>query len=303
MEINRDGAEGWLAEQWTQQFGGILESMTGAKAKLDWAPATHAPCADGVAVLAGETLWQHQFPVGDRAALWVHAKLENWQELATRTLKAAGVDSVDPEDLRNTYTELLDQSFAGLAQAIGARRKQRFPGGDGGLRPSLHSGVSWATVQIQTEGHPAAELSFGVTAQMVEAIERAPEPLASEAPVELAEASVANSPVSKTFDVLLDVALPVSVSFGRTQLAIKEVVKLTTGSIVELNRSVAELVEVIVNNCVIARGEVVVVEGNYGVRIHQIVSRNERLRQTGESVQGMRHSKTPANSAAAELAQ
>jgi len=76
----------------------------------------------------------------------------------------------------------------------------------------------------------------------------------------------------------MDVDLPVSVSFGRTPLPIKDVLKLTTGSIVELNRSVSELVEVVVNNCIVARGEVVVIEGNYGVRIHQIISRQDRLR-------------------------
>jgi flagellar motor switch protein FliN/FliY len=79
-------------------------------------------------------------------------------------------------------------------------------------------------------------------------------------------------------DLLLEVELPVNVSFGRSQMRLKDLVKLSTGSIVELNRSVSEPVEVIVNNCVIARGEVVVVEGNYGVRIRQIVSRQERLR-------------------------
>lgn len=46
----------------------------------------------------------------------------------------------------------------------------------------------------------------------------------------------------------------------------------------ELNRSLSEPVEVIVNNCVVARGEVVVIDGNYGVRIQQIVSRQDRLR-------------------------
>ena len=46
----------------------------------------------------------------------------------------------------------------------------------------------------------------------------------------------------------------------------------------ELNRSIVEPVEVIVNNCVVARGEVVVIEGNFGVRIQQVVSRQERLR-------------------------
>jgi flagellar motor switch protein FliN/FliY len=79
-------------------------------------------------------------------------------------------------------------------------------------------------------------------------------------------------------ELLLDVELPVSVSFGRAHLPLKDVLKLASGSIVELNRSVAEPVEVIVNNCVVARGEVVVVEGNYGVRISQIISRRERLR-------------------------
>jgi flagellar motor switch protein FliN len=85
---------------------------------------------------------------------------------------------------------------------------------------------------------------------------------------------------SKTFELLLDVELPVSVSFGRAQVPLKDVLKLTTGSIVELNRAVSEPVEVIVNNCVIARGVVVVVvvEGNFGVRIQEVISRQERLR-------------------------
>jgi flagellar motor switch protein FliN/FliY len=83
---------------------------------------------------------------------------------------------------------------------------------------------------------------------------------------------------SRKMDLLLDVELPVSVSFGRAQLLLKDVIKLTTGSIIELNRSISEPVDVIVNNCVIARGEVVVVEGNFGVRVHEVVSRQERLR-------------------------
>jgi flagellar motor switch protein FliN/FliY len=74
------------------------------------------------------------------------------------------------------------------------------------------------------------------------------------------------------------VELPVSVSFGRARVPLKDVLKLTSGSIVELNRSVSDPVEVIVNNCVIARGEVVVVDGNYGIRIQEILSRQERLR-------------------------
>jgi flagellar motor switch protein FliN/FliY len=71
--------------------------------------------------------------------------------------------------------------------------------------------------------------------------------------------------------------MPLSVSFGRAQMPLKDVLKLTTGSILELDRTISEPVEVIVNNCAIARGEVVVVEGNFGVRIQQVISRQERL--------------------------
>jgi flagellar motor switch protein FliN/FliY len=90
------------------------------------------------------------------------------------------------------------------------------------------------------------------------------------------EATAANG-ASAGLDVLLDVELPLSISFGRTYLPIRDVLKLSTGSIIELNCPANESVEVIVNNCTIARGEVVVVEGNYGVRIDEIISRRERL--------------------------
>jgi flagellar motor switch protein FliN/FliY len=98
------------------------------------------------------------------------------------------------------------------------------------------------------------------------------------ADAELLSALVKEEAPTKTFDLLFDVELPVSVSFGRAQVPLKDVLKLTTGSIIELNRAIGDPVEVIVNNCVIARGEVVTLDGNFGVRIHQVISRHERLR-------------------------
>ena len=83
---------------------------------------------------------------------------------------------------------------------------------------------------------------------------------------------------SDTLDLILDLELPVSVSFGKIQLPFQEVLKLATGSIVELNRSVDDPVDILVNDQVIASGDVVVVNGNYGVKIQRIASRSERLR-------------------------
>ena len=82
----------------------------------------------------------------------------------------------------------------------------------------------------------------------------------------------------KNLRMLLDVELDLAISFGSTDLPLRDVLKLASGSIVELNRNAADPVDVLVNDRVIARGEVVVVDGNYGIRITEIVSRQERIR-------------------------
>jgi flagellar motor switch protein FliN/FliY len=73
-------------------------------------------------------------------------------------------------------------------------------------------------------------------------------------------------------DMLMRVEIPVSVSLGRTQIRMKDLLALASGSIVELDQQLSDDVEIRVNNCVIARGEVVAVDGNYGVRILRMVS-------------------------------
>jgi flagellar motor switch protein FliN/FliY len=83
---------------------------------------------------------------------------------------------------------------------------------------------------------------------------------------------------ARNLELLLDVEMPVSVSFGSTRLLLKDVAKLTTGSIIELDRSLSEPIQLVVNNCSIARGDVVVVDGKFGVRIKEIMSRHDRLR-------------------------
>jgi len=73
-------------------------------------------------------------------------------------------------------------------------------------------------------------------------------------------------------DALMNVDLPVSISFGTTDMLLADVLKLTTGSIVEFNHLLNEPVSVVVNGCLVARGDVVVVDGNYGVRISEVVA-------------------------------
>jgi flagellar motor switch protein FliN len=79
-------------------------------------------------------------------------------------------------------------------------------------------------------------------------------------------------------DVILDIELPVIVRFGRTELALRTLTRLSPGSVIDLGRSPDDPVELLVGDRVIARGEVVIVGGNYGVRVLDVVSPSERVR-------------------------
>lgn len=78
-------------------------------------------------------------------------------------------------------------------------------------------------------------------------------------------------------DLLLDVPLQVTVELGRVKMLVREVVELATGSIVEIDKAAGEPVDVMVNGRLVARGEVVVIEDNFGVRITEILNPSERL--------------------------
>ena len=73
-----------------------------------------------------------------------------------------------------------------------------------------------------------------------------------------------------TMDLLMDMELPVMVRFGSTRMLLRDLLKLTAGSIIEFNRSQENPVEILVNKRVVARGSAIVVEGNYGVRIGEV---------------------------------
>jgi flagellar motor switch protein FliN len=79
-------------------------------------------------------------------------------------------------------------------------------------------------------------------------------------------------------DMLLDVTLQVAIELGRTEMSIKKILELGPGSIIELNRMAGEPVDLLVNDKVIAKGEVVVVDENFGIRIVKLISPEERLK-------------------------
>ncbi|MFT4413572.1 flagellar motor switch phosphatase FliY [Fredinandcohnia humi] len=86
-------------------------------------------------------------------------------------------------------------------------------------------------------------------------------------------------PESKNLSMLLDIPLQVTVELGRTKRSIKEILELSAGSIIELDKLAGEPVDVLVNRKLIAKGEVVVIDENFGVRITDIISQSDRIKK------------------------
>jgi flagellar motor switch protein FliN len=83
---------------------------------------------------------------------------------------------------------------------------------------------------------------------------------------------------NKNLQLVMDVTLNLTVELGKTELSIKEVLELTRGSVIELERVAGEPVDLMANGKLIAKGEVVVIEDNFGLRITSIISPADRLR-------------------------
>ena len=79
-------------------------------------------------------------------------------------------------------------------------------------------------------------------------------------------------------DLIQNVTVSVSVEVGRSSLRIRDLIKLSQGSVVELDRVAGEPLDVCVNNTVIARGEVVLVNERYGIRLTQVVDPEDRVK-------------------------
>lgn len=86
----------------------------------------------------------------------------------------------------------------------------------------------------------------------------------------VAEKEVQSNPEQLNLQLVMDVELNVTLRFGQRRLALREVLELTSGSVVELDRQVEEPVELLLEGKVIARGEAVVIDGNYGLRVTEV---------------------------------
>jgi flagellar motor switch protein FliN/FliY len=199
------------------------------------------------------TWWSCGISVDPRASVLACAPEETWSALG-RAYEAASDESFE-----NDFSGIV-KSIQQVAQIhFGAEVECEAAGPSGEPERQLDEKPAAADIEISFRDG-ALTITVVLTTELVEALGGLTD--ASEPPRE------GTNPV----DRLLHIEVPVSVSLGRAQMRMKDVLALNSGSIVELEQELGDRVEVRVNNCVIARGEMVAVDGNYGVRILEMVS-------------------------------
>jgi len=123
---------------------------------------------------------------------------------------------------------------------------------------------------------------WGAAMQEQETAAHAPRTPDNVAPAQIFEQFTANGAAAAArtdLDMILDIPVQLEVQLGRTKIAIKNLLQLAQGSVVELDGMAGEPMDVLVNGCLIAQGEVVVVNDKFGIRLTDIITPSERIRK------------------------
>ncbi len=276
-------ASHWLSEIWVRSIQEVLESFDTSGSASSLQASADRPNRDAWAGWNRAVWHQQECDLVPGAALRIGAP----HETLSAVWKLVSGEDVAPEDdlitALETFRELLSQAATSVAAEMG-----RQAGHAVRIAPAAEGeplAGDMPAVEIRFEGVVGTLVfALGVTGPLAQALfdekesDSAQPGPGSAASADASQAIVRQGPASEdSLRLLRKVELDLAVSFGQTTMTLEQAMKLASGAIVELNRSVSDPVELLVNDSVIARGEVVVVDGNYGVRITEIARPSERI--------------------------
>lgn len=258
-----------LIRTWAGAAEQVLERLTHTKPRLQWERRPVAGSAENLATLEW---WEASYAAAGDQRIWIGIAGPVAVEVnrLAQALASAGQEQPESPSISSEQTvESLCEAFAELfaaesdepVQFQGLQRLERAPSPE----------VLYSTEMALPTG--PAPILVGFKAETNATLQRLLDPSAP--------GSDASKPAaagkSGALGLLLDLELPLSVRFGRVQMPLEQVLELRPGSVVELEGSQDEQVDLLVNGSVVARGEVVAVEGHYAIRILEVLSRDPKI--------------------------
>jgi flagellar motor switch protein FliN len=225
-------------ERWTGEFSRAVE--THSKQSPDITHARVEEPEQWARSAASFVWWKQEM---DGAGIWMGAEEGSWPALGGASEE-------------QSYFELLKQAGQNPGGTAGAGSTAQTP-------PALET-LELLEIRITLDGKTMPPLLAGI------------DRMATRREVAISKQPAAAS-ASPMLSRLMDLQLPVTVLLGRAVLPIRDVLKISSGSLIELDRQIDDYVEVRVHGTVVARGEIVSIRGNYGVRIKEIISQQDRI--------------------------
>jgi flagellar motor switch protein FliN len=204
------------------------------------------------------------------------------------------------KDRRDAFDELIRQVLGQIATGL-----KPVAGGEVELKEWGNEAPSWpdaarSGIRITSEKFPAILLTLIVSPELLKALQSRPLPAAPPAQNAEPAAPKAGPPAppivepappaapdaaaarGSNLELLLEVRLDATIRFGQRRMLLREILEMQPGTAVPLDRRVEEPVELLVGGRVVAQGDVVIVDGNYGIRITEIVSPQQRIASLGK---------------------
>jgi flagellar motor switch protein FliN len=196
-----------------------------------------------------------------RGAFFIEVQELQVKELASKIGGGAPVSAFD-DGHTAAFEKVIASAMAGLAASLSAEYGSFNCKVERASRPALGGMLSISLSAVDAE-EPGIAIGLYFDGQLLSA-------MVSDSEAQAAAEKHKPSIDPLNLDLVMDVELNVSLRFGQRQLPLREVLELSSGSVIELDRQVDDPVELLLDGKVIARGEAVIVDGNYGLRVTEI---------------------------------
>jgi len=271
---------------WTEAFAGVLEKASGAKHPAELLavesiePDILSAAEKGVCIMlsSGGAL------NGEQACLVSEADAKTFAALLAGEPPDPAFPLTDAD--RNIGAEVFRRVATQVASDLASKWNEPVSMSFDAVRPAAWEPAAKAAIRITASDGKKPIIVLALQENLLVALEDAPATAksagASKESTTPDPEQPAKDATSSNLDLLLDIELDVTIRFGQREMLLRDVLDLRSGSVIELERHVEEPAELLVAGRPVARGEVVVVEGNYGLRITEILSPRQRYEVVGK---------------------
>ncbi|MFL6450197.1 MAG: FliM/FliN family flagellar motor switch protein [Bryobacteraceae bacterium] len=249
-----------FVEMWSKQLARCIQVFNGTEPTVTWSRVNDLPPGESEDLF----WWKQALQGATRFTMWIGAHESTWNGIGRAS------EDADSDDAKAAYLEIISQTQQATASLVSSALPEHLEcrKGQVGSGPKAES-VIYALIGITVSGEQLPALVFVVDQSILDVLGGA---------ADFGEkAAWGTGGSGLMLDRLLNLEMPISVALGRTKMPIRDLLKVVSGSVIELDQGVDDTADLIVHGTVVAKGEIVSVKGNYGIRIKELISQADRI--------------------------